>query len=43
MIFSKPKSITPIKRANIKDATSTRAELLCRLLRLGQVTLFTIS
>ena len=41
--FSKPRSIKPINRAKIKEAISTRTELLCKLFKLGQVTLFTIS
>ncbi len=43
MTFSKPRSIKPINRAKINEAINTRTELLCKLLKLGQVTLFTIS
>ena len=39
-MLSKTKSMAPIIIANIKEATSTKTELLCNSLNLGQVTLF---
>ena len=39
-MLSKTKSMAPIIIAKIKDATSTKTELLCNSLNLGQVTLF---
>ena len=39
-MLSKTKSMAPIIIAKIKEATSTKTELLCNSLNLGQVTLF---
>ena len=39
-MLSKTKSMAPITIAKIKDATSTKTELLCNSLNFGQVTLF---
>ena len=43
MILSKPKSIKPINKAKIKEATNTNTELLCRSDHFGQLTLCLIS
>ena len=39
-MLSNTKSMAPIIIAKIKEATSTKTELLCNSLNLGQVTLF---
>ncbi len=39
-MLSKTKSMAPIIIAKIKEATSTKTELLCNSLNFGQVTLF---
>ena len=43
MMLSKPKSMIPINKAKIKEATNTRTELACRSDHFGQLTLCLIS
>lgn len=43
MMLSKPRSIKPINKAKIKEATNTNTELLCNSDHFGQLTLCLIS
>lgn len=43
MILSKPKSIKPINKAKINEATKTNTELFCNSDHFGQLTLCLIS